>query len=153
MSRLLRVILILLVLPQLAGAQFVATTTLELSVCGNGIVDGSEQCDVIPPEAGAYSQTIAGRQCNASCNCGPYCGDGILQTTFAEECDDGNNDDGDFCSALCKVEPAGSGGGGSSGGGSSSGGSNDELGDTLITITGKGYPGQTVNFLLDTLNV
>lgn len=60
---------------------------------------------------------------------------------------------GDFCSATCKVEPAGSGGGGSSGGGSSSGGSNNELGDTIISIVGKGYPNETITFLLDTESV
>ena len=33
---------------------------------------------------------------------GPYCGDGSLDT--GEECDDGNNIDGDGCSAVCKTE-------------------------------------------------
>jgi cysteine-rich repeat protein len=121
-----------------------------LNICGNEIVDGNEECDVLG-ETGVYSQTIAGRQCTASCQFGPYCGDGILQSAFNEECDDGNNDDGDFCSSTCTIEPAGSGGGGSSGGGSGgSGGSQTELGDTQITISGIGYPGRTVNFLLDT---
>jgi cysteine-rich repeat protein len=146
-------ILTLLFAPQLAGAQVVATTTLELNICGDGLVDSNEQCDVVPPESGAYSQTIVGRQCTLTCRFGPYCGDGILQTTFAEECDDGNNEDGDFCSATCKVEPAGSGGGGSSGGGSSSGGSDDELGDTLVNITGVGYPRRNITLLLDTESV
>tara|TARA_B100000508_G_scaffold138440_1_gene134556 strand:+ start:9653 stop:10762 length:1110 start_codon:yes stop_codon:yes gene_type:complete len=136
-----------------AQANFWATTTLTISICGNSIVDPGEQCDV-PGETGVYSQTIAGRQCNAQCNFGPYCGDGILQTAFDEECDDGNNLDGDFCSAICKIEPAGSGGGGSSGGGSGgSGGSDDDLGDTLVTVIGRAYPSQTVNFLLDTESV
>lgn len=148
------VLICALLLPQVSLAQSVATTTLDLSICGNAIVDGNEDCDVVPPEAGAYSQTIAGRQCDATCNFGPYCGDGILQTIFNEECDDGNNDDGDFCSSICKVEPAGSGGGGSSGGGSASGGGGSrELGDTVINIKGRGYPGRTVNFLLDTESV
>ena len=35
------------------------------------------------------------------------CGDGILE--FGEECDDGNNDDGDGCSAVCTLEPPGPG--------------------------------------------
>lgn len=153
MKHIVIILTFLLAFPHLSTAQVVATTTLQLNICGDGVVDSNEQCDVIPPESGLYSQTIAGRQCDATCNFGPYCGDGILQTTFNEECDDGNNDDGDFCSAICKVEPAGSGGGGSSGGGSSSGGSNQELGDTIITIAGKAYPGQTVTFLLDTETV
>jgi cysteine-rich repeat protein len=130
-----------------------ATTTLTLSICGNGVVDNTEQCDV-PGETGVYSTTIAGRQCSVSCQFGAYCGDGILQTSFAEECDDGNNDSGDFCSAICKIEPAGSGGGGSSGGGSSGGGgSSIELGDTVVSIRGLAYPGRTLNILLDTVSV
>lgn len=147
------VCVLLLSFPPISIAQQVATTTLELSICGNGIVDGNEDCDA-PGETGVYSQTIAGRQCTASCSFGPYCGDGILQTAFGEECDDGNNDDGDFCSSICVIEPAGSGGGGSSGGGSGGrGGSNTELGDTLVSIRGQAYPDERVNFLLDTVTV
>jgi len=139
-----------LVLPNITSAQSVATTSFQLSICGNEIVDANEDCDVLG-ETGVYSQTIVGRQCNASCFFGPYCGDGILQSGFSEECDDGNNDDGDFCSATCTIEPAGSGGGGSSGGGSGGrGGSSQELGDTQITVSGVGYPGRTINFILDT---
>ena len=131
----------------------IATTTLTISICGNAIVDPGEACDV-PGETGVYSQTIVGRQCTPTCRFGPYCGDGILQTSFSEECDDGNNDDGDFCSSICKIEPAGSGGGGSSGGSSGgSGGSTRDLGDTIINVIGRGYPSRTINFLLDTESV
>jgi cysteine-rich repeat protein len=35
--------------------------------------------------------------------CEPVCGDGILDE--GEECDDGNNDNGDGCSADCTLEP------------------------------------------------
>lgn len=136
--------------PSFAFAQaHIATTTLSLRVCGNSIVDAGEECDV-PGETGAYSTTIAGRQCSASCEFGPYCGDGILQTIYDEQCDDGNNTDGDFCSSECTIEPAGSGGGGSSGGGTrSGGGSSNELPDTEISIVGRAYPGRTVHILLD----
>jgi len=130
-----------------------ATTTLTTSICGNALVDGGEQCDV-PGETGVYSTTIVGRQCDALCDFGPYCGDGILQTFHVEECDDGNNLDGDFCSATCKIEPAGSGGGGSSGGGSGgSGGSSSDVGDTQISVRGLSYPSRTINILLDTNSV
>ena len=129
-----------------------ATTSINLSICGNELVDVGEQCDV-PGELGLYSTTIAGRQCNAQCRFGPYCGDGILQTVFSEECDDGNNNNGDFCSATCTIEPAGSGGGGSSGGGGGSGGSTRDLGDTSVSISGLAYPNQQINFLLDTKSV
>jgi len=146
-------LIICLVLPYVSQAQTVATTSLSLNICGNSIVDGNEDCDA-PGETGVYSQTILGRQCSPTCFFGPYCGDGILQSGFNEECDDGNNDDGDFCSSICTIEPAGSGGGGSSGGGSGGGGgSSRELGDTQITISGVAYPGRTVSFLLDTETV
>lgn len=128
---------------------FIATTTLSTSICGNEITDAGEDCDILG-ETGGYSTTIVGRQCDVDCMFGPYCGDGILQTTQAEECDDGNNNDADFCSATCTVEPAGSGGGGSSGGGSqSSGGSTIDLGDTQVNITGQTIPRATVNIILD----
>ncbi len=144
---------VILSLVSIAHAQQYATTTLTLSVCGNTTVDPGEECDVIG-ETGVYSQTIAGRQCTPQCQFGPYCGDGILQSLYDEECDDGNNDDGDFCSAICKIEPAGSGGGGSSGGGSGGGGGSDrELGDTQINVRGRAYPSRTVNFLVDSETV
>ena len=139
-----------LVVPFFAMAAQTATTTLTLSICGNSLVDNGEECD-IPGETGVYSQTIVGRQCSTQCQYGPYCGDGILQSPFGEQCDDGNNTDGDFCSSICKVEPAGSGGGGSSGGGSGGGGggSKKEQGSTVVNITGRAYPSRTINFLLD----
>ena len=130
-----------------------ATTTLTISVCGNFTVDAGEQCDV-PGETGVYSQTIVGRQCTTNCVFGPYCGDGILQSFYGEECDDGNNDNADFCSAICKIEPAGSGGGGSSGGNSGGGGGSPrKLGNTVISVTGRAYPLRTINFLLDSVSV
>jgi cysteine-rich repeat protein len=127
----------------------IATTTISLSICGDGLVDSSEQCDV-PGQTGGYSTTILGRQCTAQCKFDAYCGDGILQTIYGETCDDGNNASGDFCSATCKVEPIAGGGGntsGSSGGGG--GGSSAPLGDTNVSINGKAYPNATVNILED----
>ena len=87
------------------------TTTLSVSICGDFVVNDGEECDV-PGETGEYSTTIAGRQCNLVCDYGPYCGDGVLQTLFGEECDDSNNVSGDFCSETCTIEVSGSGGGG-----------------------------------------
>lgn len=134
---------------QVITSGFIATTTVTMSICGNVIVDAGEECDA-PGETGGYSTTIVGRQCDVSCEYGPYCGDAILQTIQGEECDDGNNDAGDFCSAICKIEPAGGGGGGTSGGGSKSGGgSTKDLGPTQVSVTGKGFPGQTVHVIMD----
>ena len=131
----------------------VATTTLELGICGNGIVEGNEECDV-PGQTGEYSTTIAGRQCTEQCTFGPYCGDGILQTQFGEECDDGTNTDDNFCTADCQLIFAGVGGGGSSGGGGGGGGGGRvELGETQIRVVGTAYPNTTINFVLDTENI
>ncbi len=138
---------------QAQSVVFIATTTVNLSICGNALVDNGEECDVLG-ETGDYSTTIVGRQCDVTCEYGPYCGDAILQTIYGEQCDDGNNNDLDFCSALCIIEPAGSGGGGTSGGGGGgSGGGSVNLGDTQVSISGRGYPGQTVHILLDAKEV
>lgn len=125
-----------------------ATTTVTVSICGNSMVEGSEQCDV-PGQTGEYSTTKDGRQCSVSCFWGPYCGDGIMQTIYGEECDDGNNESGDFCSATCRIEPAGHSGGGGSGGSGRSGGGSVNLGDSSISVSGSAYPGRTINILLD----
>jgi cysteine-rich repeat protein len=127
----------------------VSTTTLTISICGDTLVNAGEDCD-IPGETGSYSTSIVGRQCNAQCKWGPYCGDGVLQTQYDEECDDGNNTSGDFCSEICKAELADNGGGSTGGGGSSnSGGRDEDLGDTQVTIQGKAFPNASVTILLD----
>ncbi len=132
-----------------AQTMSVASTSLQVTNCGNSLVETGEECDV-PGETGVYSTTIVGRQCTPICSYGPYCGDGILQTIFSEQCDDGNNEDGDFCGADCTIEPAGSGGGGSSGGGSGGGGgSSVDFGDTSISVEGIAYPNRQVNIILD----
>ncbi len=127
----------------------VSTTTLTISICGDSLINAGEECD-IPGETGTYSTTITGRQCGTDCLYGPYCGDGTLHTLFDEECDDGNNTDGDFCAADCTAEFAESGSGSTGGGGNSnSGGSNEQLGDTQVSIQGKAYPNVTVTILID----
>jgi len=65
------------------------------SVCGNGMVEGTESCD---------DGNTAG--CDG---CGPFCvpdecGDAVL-CLVTEECDDGNTDDGDGCALDCTCEP------------------------------------------------
>jgi cysteine-rich repeat protein len=62
-------------------------------VCGNGVVEGTEQCD--------DGNTTGGDGCSADCDF-EVCGDGILNQ--GEQCDDGNNTDGDGCSAKCVLE-------------------------------------------------
>jgi fibro-slime domain-containing protein len=83
-----------------------------LTTCGDGKLEGSEQCD--------DGNTISGDGCSKLCQieadftCPPtpgqpctntsICGDGIVSSQ--EACDDGNTAGGDGCSADCKtVEP------------------------------------------------
>ena len=102
-----------------------ATTTVTISVCGDGIIAGLEICDDgATNNDGVYSIAIAGRRCLPDCSgYGPYCGDATIQFLYSEECDDGNNSAGDLCSVIClneedPINTTESGGGyGGSGGG------------------------------------
>ncbi|EYF04499.1 DUF4215 domain-containing protein [Chondromyces apiculatus] len=67
--------------------------TLEVSydaLCGNGVVEGSEQCD-------------GGSNCTAFCQFPTTCGDGLIEGN--EQCDDGNTQNGDGCSSTCLLLP------------------------------------------------
>jgi len=55
-----------------------------------------EQCDD-RTNAGGYGE------CAPGCVLGPRCGDAIVQPGY-EECDDGNDRVGDFCTPTCKAE-------------------------------------------------
>jgi len=72
--------------------------TLEIAVtdgvCGNGAIEGAEQCD--------DGNTVDGDGCSASCLVEGDCGDGTVNA--GEACDDGNTVDGDGCSASCTLE-------------------------------------------------
>jgi len=73
--------------------QFETVTT-----CGDGAVGRPvEDCD----EGGGESAT-----CDEDCTV-PTCGDGTLNESAGEQCDDGKQEDGDGCSADCKDEPGG----------------------------------------------
>lgn len=76
--------------------------------CGNGIVEGQEQCDDGDVRSADGCQEICQIETGWSCppnggECSPICGDGL--TVGAEGCDDGKKIDGDGCSATCTVEP------------------------------------------------
>lgn len=149
-----------------AAQTFTATTSVSLTVCGDAVVSGSEVCDD-GTNTGAYSGSIASRNCNSSCSAyGEYCGDYVTQVFQGEECDDGNNTSGDYCDATCQnettpVTTGGGSGGTSGGGGGNSGGGQkgipgastegniDFNGDTDVIIRGLAYPGATVSILRD----
>jgi cysteine-rich repeat protein len=139
------------VLPSVARAQviIVATTTVTVSRCGDLQVNGIEQCDFGPANASGYSLTIADRNCvPITCQWAPYCGDSITQFSMGEECDDGNNTSGDFCSNICIAEAVKTGGGGG-GGGAFAGGSFSPPPAAQVTVRGKAYPNSDVSILKD----
>jgi cysteine-rich repeat protein len=141
----------------------VATTTITVSICGNGVIDTGELCDGGIFNDGAYSSSTAQRHCTLMCSAyGPYCGDGTLQALYGEQCDDGNNTDGDLCSASCTQEsapistttppvppppppvPSSSGGAGGA-----FTGTVPIRAQTRVILEGKAYPSVSVNVLKD----
>ena len=71
-------------------------------VCGNGIREGTEQCD--------DGNTQNGDTCSGTCqntSVTPVCGNGIREG--AEQCDDGNTNTNDGCSNTCRLPVCGNG--------------------------------------------
>lgn len=136
--------------PYFSHAQviIVATTTVTVSRCGDLQVNGNEQCDFGVDNINQYSSSIADRNCiPITCQWAPYCGDSITQFSFGEECDDGNNVSGDFCSNACIAEAVRTGGGGSSG--AYAGGSFSPPPSAQVSVRGKAYPNSDVSILKD----
>ena len=67
---------------KLTLGQFNRTHTVCTARCGDGIVNGSEDCD-----DGDKNADDAYGGCTTSYTFGPFCGDGILDTAHGEECD------------------------------------------------------------------
>jgi len=137
----------------IAHAQFTASTTVNISVCGNGQVEPPvESCDD-GTNNGQYSSSVAGRNCLPNCGgYGPYCGDGILQSVFGEQCDDGNGTSGDGCSSSCQIEstaPLPGAGPAPQSNSGIPGGSFSPPNPTQVTVRGTAYPGASVSILKD----
>jgi len=119
-------------------------TSVVIYICGNGIIEGPEICDD-GSNNGRYAYNTGDRFCNLTCDgWAPYCGDGILQSNYGEECDDGNNVSGDGCDAVCKTEvfpspPLSSG----------EGGGWIPPRETKVIIKGKAYPEAQLTLLQD----
>jgi cysteine-rich repeat protein len=76
---------------------------LTASLCGNGVLDGHEVCDL-----GAANSDRARDGCRTSCRAA-FCGDGVVDT--GEECDHGDALDDDACTPACAGLPAACGNG------------------------------------------
>jgi cysteine-rich repeat protein len=74
------------------------TTTTTLSVCGNAVLEGSEECD--------DGNNVNTDSCTNACT-DAVCGDSIVGP--GEECDDGNLVDGDGCDSNCTLTACGNG--------------------------------------------
>ena len=68
------------------------------AVCGNGVREGSEECD--------DGNTRPGDGCGADCRTEGVppnrCGNGVVEGN--EQCDDGNRQNGDGCNRRCAIE-------------------------------------------------
>lgn len=85
--------------PPLNPVRQVCTTT----VCGNGVREGSEQCD--DGNTSPYDGCSKSCEFEPSCPggaCVAKCGDGLVFP--GEACDDGNTKNGDGCSSACQIE-------------------------------------------------
>jgi len=134
------------------------STSIYISICGDGVVQPDEVCDDgTANNVGGYGSTTAQRHCNAGCQSfGPYCGDGVLQVRFGEQCDDGNAVSGDLCSATCQTEtPVNQTTTGAPPVGSipqvpgATQGTLSADTPTKVVLRGKAYPNALVNILLD----
>jgi len=84
----------------LASAVAVVTITIAgVTTCGDGIVEGSEQCD--------DGNNVNTDGCLNNCMTA-RCGDGVVQSEV-EQCDDGNADNSDACLDTCVAARCGDG--------------------------------------------
>lgn len=78
--------------------------------CGDGTIGVGEACDDGNQitETCAYGDADGCQVCNANClsiaGATSSCGDGIVDSSNGEQCDDGNTASGDGCSATCTTE-------------------------------------------------
>lgn len=66
--------------------------------CGDNIVNGPEECD-----SGNDNSNSEPNACREDCTVSE-CGDGVVDNERGEFCDDGDNNNGDGCSASCSIQ-------------------------------------------------
>ncbi len=92
----------------LPGCKSFAPDVGAAATCGNSIIEAGEQCDKPQPGLGCTAGCVVedGFSCPRPnvCFALPKCGDGVLNATLGEECDDGDADPSDGCD-NCQVVP------------------------------------------------
>lgn len=84
----------------LGGYNGCSAMCLKTERCGDGVLQASfEQCD-----NGEANNTGGYGKCKFNCTYDARCGDGVIQAGAGENCDDGNLQGGDGCSASCLRE-------------------------------------------------
>ncbi len=73
-------------------------------VCGDGVLAGDEECD----DGQSNNSDTRPDACRVDCTL-PSCGDGVVDPSLSEECDDAGLVDGDGCASDCTVEFCGDG--------------------------------------------
>ncbi len=71
-------------------ANFLAGKSVCTPICGDGVLTGNEACD-LGTENGINLNTGAYGGCIPDCQLAPFCGDGVVQSQYGEQCDDGSN--------------------------------------------------------------
>lgn len=71
--------------------------------CGNNQCDPGETCDgAVYCVVGGNLNQRSCRSSSSSAKC-TFCGDGIVQRSAGEDCDDGNSNNGDSCTNACRA--------------------------------------------------
>lgn len=89
-----------------AGYGFCQTDCSPGPRCGDGEVNGDEVCDNGVNLSG-YQSASEENPCAPGCVLPSYCGDGRLDGAFGEQCDDGEENTGEYggCNADCTIGP------------------------------------------------
>lgn len=131
-------------------------TAVYISICNDGIVSTGELCDLgAGNNTGAYASSSAERVCAPGCSTyGPYCGDGVLQVRFSEECDNGSQNGptgicGNDCKSIPPAPPPGAPSRGPVQQLPAAPGSIPGDKETRVVLKGKAFPLSPISILLD----
>jgi fibro-slime domain-containing protein len=90
-------------------ANFLAGKSTCTPTCGDGVLTGNEACDLGKDATGNSLNTGAYGRCTSDCQLAAFCGDGVLQTQYGEQCDDGANStpygNQSGCARGCVIAP------------------------------------------------